>query len=1010
MKGDYSRFSFDSKKHYRAVLMQQGRLQLDADWNEQVQIAEHRYSRFFRDLLGRSGTPKSMAMKLELSEKGVLILSEGVYYVDGLLIENDKDKEVNLKEIDLGIPSDKEIYLYYLDVWAREVSAAEDEALIDPAVGVETTTRLKTEWTIHCQLVGEKVRELQEIFRKGDWPVETGKSDGLLKRPIITSSDDWWRPLSTGRMQIGSLETWFKDNRLYRIEVHQGNPGAWFKWSRDNASVCAEVEVVGDTRTYKLKNSSTHVQEAFRGAAWIELSAPGETGLMYDMSNTSNSFEVEDDILTLAVPTPNTPTLGFGEPRRAGKTIIRRWDGVFPRERQTNSLVSELGVSNLQYDNEGFYRIGDYWLILVRNGKIENWEAGTPKQADGVEHHFVALGFLDRSDDGIRVEPLHVQFDPLTSPNLSTTENLRIGGNLTVGSAASSATDGRQLNVYAATTIGTSGINRTLTVNGDTSISGDLTANTANFMKDTTIGGNLLATTGNFSTPENPMELLSLGVTPQSLVFDSGIADSKTVAVFSKTNWTARSSATAWCTVTKGSGDKLATVDVRENGTTASRTATVAFRTSDGLHTRTMSVTQPPLLTPVISGFIPSEAARGAALSIFGGHFNPVPGKNVVRLNGIPAETVVAASATQLTVTVPQNRYCSGKITVEVGSKSAISAATFSYMPIVTVSTLAGSHVRGYDDGIGSAAQFSNPYGITVDAENNLYVVDYSGYRIRKVTPSGEVSTLAGSVRGFADGKGNEARFDCPSGITIDESGNLYVADGGNHRIRKVTPLGEVSTLAGSVKGFANGKGNEARFDFPSGITIDKSGNLYVADTNNHCIRKVTPSGEVSTFAGSGMEGFADDRGSAARFYRPQGITIDAEDNLYVADTWNCRIRKVTRIGGVSTLAGSSGGFADGTGSAAQFYRPRGICIDTEGNLYVADFESHNIRKVTSSGVAVTIAGNSKGLSTSGNATFADGMGSAAQFSNPMDITVDTEGNLYVADSTNHRIRKIVLE
>ncbi|MDR2208342.1 MAG: hypothetical protein LBE22_05145, partial [Azoarcus sp.] len=231
---------------------------------------------------------------------------------------------------------------------------------------------------------------------------------------------------------------------------------------------------------------------------------------------------------------------------------------------------------------------------------------------------------------------------------------------------------------------------------------------------------------------------------------------------------------------------------------------------------------------------------------------------------------------------------------------------------VAKVSTLAGGE-EGFADGVGGEAKFYWPFGITSDAAGNLYVADGGNHRIRKITPAGEVSTLAGGEEGFADGVGSDAEFDHPSGIAIDAAGNLYVADGGNHRIRKITPAGEVSTLAGGEEGFADGVGSDAKFEHPFGITVDAAGRLYVADTANDRIRKITPAGVVSTLAG-GELGFADGVGSNAKFSRPFGITSDAAGNLYVADTVNNRIRKITPAGEVSTLAGSEEGFADGIG------------------------------------------------------------------------------------------------
>ena len=259
----------------------------------------------------------------------------------------------------------------------------------------------------------------------------------------------------------------------------------------------------------------------------------------------------------------------------------------------------------------------------------------------------------------------------------------------------------------------------------------------------------------------------------------------------------------------------------------------------------------------------------------------------------------------------------------------------------------------------GSTAQFFYPYGVAVDSSGNVYVADLYNHRIRKITPAGVVSTLAGSgTAGHEDGTGTAAKFNYPYGVAVDSSGNIYVADYGNHRIRKITSTGMVSTLAGSGDaGSANGTGTATEFNGPIGVAVDSSGNVYVADTNNHRIRKITPADRiedrvVSIFAGSGAAGFADGTGTAAKFNLPTGVAVDSSGNVYVADADNNRIRKITpadRIEDrtVSTLAGSdTKGFADGTGTAAEFNYPRGVAVDSSGNVYVADAHNHRIRKL----------------------------------------------------------------
>jgi len=316
----------------------------------------------------------------------------------------------------------------------------------------------------------------------------------------------------------------------------------------------------------------------------------------------------------------------------------------------------------------------------------------------------------------------------------------------------------------------------------------------------------------------------------------------------------------------------------------------------------------------------------------------------------------------------------------------------------VSVTSLAGS-IAGYANGIGLAAQFSNPNGVATDSEGNVYVADTSNSKIRKITPAGMVSTLAGSTQGFADGAGATAKFSNPIGVATDAAGNVYVADTYNSKIRKISPDGMVSTIAGSTQGFADGIGDVARFSLPSRIAIDAADNIYVADTGNYKIRKITPAGMVSTIAGS-TQGFADGIGSAARFSGVQAIAIDTDGNVYVTDSSNYKIRKITADGMVSTLAGSTQGFADGIGTQAQFYFPQGVTTDVTGNIYVADSNNYKIRKITPAGFVTTIAGSTVG--------FADGIGDVAQFVYPTGLATDAVGNLYVADYGNHKIRKIM--
>jgi sugar lactone lactonase YvrE len=314
----------------------------------------------------------------------------------------------------------------------------------------------------------------------------------------------------------------------------------------------------------------------------------------------------------------------------------------------------------------------------------------------------------------------------------------------------------------------------------------------------------------------------------------------------------------------------------------------------------------------------------------------------------------------------------------------------------------------GNVNGTGSAARFFNPNSVAVDANGNVFVADTDNYTIRKVSASGVVTTLAGNARasGTNDGTGSAARFNRPAGVAVDSAGNVFVADWLNNTIRQVTPAGAVTTLAGSAgaSGTNDGTGNAARFNQPGGVTVDSAGNVFVADTSNHTIRKVTPAGVVTTLAGKpGVYGSANGTGNAARFSSPWSVTVDITGNVFVADTYNHTIRQVTSAGVVTTLAGSAQapGTNDGTGAAARFNKPDGVTVDTNGNVFVADYGNHTIRQVTSGGIVTTLAGQA---GASGNA---DGTGSAARFNQPDGVVVDSAGNVFVADTSNQTIREV---
>ncbi len=422
--------------------------------------------------------------------------------------------------------------------------------------------------------------------------------------------------------------------------------------------------------------------------------------------------------------------------------------------------------------------------------------------------------------------------------------------------------------------------------------------------------------------------------------------------------------------------------------------------------------------------------------------------------------------------------------------------------PAGDVTTLAGSGVEGFVDGFGTAARFSSPVGIAVDASGSVYVADSRNMRIRKITATGQVSTLtdvpadplrdpsgvavdgSGTVyvadssnqrirkiaasgaittlagdgtEGFSDGTGVAARFGYPTGLAVGSDGKVYVADQTNQRVRQVTPSGQVTTIAGGGTcgtdpeeedpgrfagcRWSDGGGMDSRFAFPAGVAVGATGTVYVADRDNFKIRTITPAGQVTSLVaflerpaglafdasgslyvaekhrivvisptggsrvlaggGAGEWGFVDGDAAKARFTSPQGIALDRHGIVYVADRSNNAIRKITPSGDVSTLAGDgSSGLADGLGPAARFRAPTGVALDAEGTLYVADDGNHCIRKITPAGQVTTLAGD-------GKPGFADGSGTAARFTYPRGLTVDADGTVYVADQLNHRIRAI---
>jgi sugar lactone lactonase YvrE len=338
--------------------------------------------------------------------------------------------------------------------------------------------------------------------------------------------------------------------------------------------------------------------------------------------------------------------------------------------------------------------------------------------------------------------------------------------------------------------------------------------------------------------------------------------------------------------------------------------------------------------------------------------------------------------------------------------------------PQGVVRTLAGlAGTSGAANGVNNNATFFQPTGVAVDGATNVYVADTGNHLIRKITPDAAgvnwtVSTLAGAagVFGDVDGMGSGARFYLPQGVAVDGLGNVYVGDSLNRTIRKITPAGFVTTLAGpdGSYGSADGPALNARFNEPYAVAVDGASNIFVADTFNHTIREISAAGTVTTLAGlAGVSGSSNGTNGAARFNQPTGVALDAADDLYVADFENSIVRKITPGAGtnwvVSTLAGVAGvaSFANGPAAGALFNHPFAVAVDGASNVFLTDYGNQVVRLITAAGQVSTCAGSP------GAAGYRDAAGTNALFDNPAGLALDGLGNVYVADSGNDVVRKI---
>ncbi|HWA26194.1 MAG TPA: hypothetical protein VG734_11065 [Lacunisphaera sp.] len=411
----------------------------------------------------------------------------------------------------------------------------------------------------------------------------------------------------------------------------------------------------------------------------------------------------------------------------------------------------------------------------------------------------------------------------------------------------------------------------------------------------------------------------------------------------------------------------------------------------------------PPINTPITDVLVEADGELLLAVNGRIVHFVPATGtSSVVSGSGIPGSADGNAANAQFSGLLGLAVDREGVITIaDTGNNNVrrISANGISG----TLAGLALDQASGFADGSGSAARFQSPVGVAVDAAGNTYVADHASHCIRKVGPTGDVTLLAGSpgVAGSVDGRATAARFSSPRGVAVGADGTVFVADSGNHTIRRISPTGETDTYAGSAgnAGTEDGPGASARLDFPRGVALDAAGNLYV--TAGSTVRKITPAREVSTLAGNPTAfGFRDGPGSTAEFTWPTGIAVDASGNVYVTEvtTTIARLRKITPAGVVTTLAGGDPGTNDGNGLAARFHDPVGLACDGTGNLFIADSFNQTVRRVTPQGTVTTLAGLVDAPGSS------DGAGAEARFYYPQGIAVDVAGKLRVSSGTTVRL------
>jgi len=421
---------------------------------------------------------------------------------------------------------------------------------------------------------------------------------------------------------------------------------------------------------------------------------------------------------------------------------------------------------------------------------------------------------------------------------------------------------------------------------------------------------------------------------------------------------------------------------------------------------------------PSISSIVPAVAMANQTVTIKGKRFSITTTDNIIKFSGVRAE-IVSATESELVVVVPANG-STGNVTITVNNKtskgpiftygSADAAAEFEYI----TSTYAGSGIAGNTLGALLEAQFTTLEGVAIDeSTGDLILADRGNQIIKRIKKNGTQVELVSGIKGAGtvNGSLDIAKFNNPYKVAVDKIGNIYTVDNGGARIRKIDIAANlVSTFAGPTgatvtTGFLDGASTAARFNVPIDAVVDNNGNVYVADANNSAIRKIRPDGTVSTLVGAGpsQNALIDGFWPNVRLNRPSGICLDRDGMLLVADRYNNAIRKIDpNTGKTTTVAGTgTAGFKDDEALKATFNHPFGIHADKHNNIYVTELNNSAVRMITPQGSVITIAGN-------GTSGFAEGKPGTSQFNNPTDVTVDDDGNIFIADMSNNRIRKIV--